>query len=204
MYKFEGHEFTFADCIRFATTTFNGWRTDHKIKADPGRGHRNVKHRNRNRRHGRQTAVCLRLTDYMRSVAQPKPHDQLSNARKKAAEAYEAIHNCRLPDEIFDPEYMSSYNSSLDTTDAESSDDDTDRPENAESGEEEREEKIKKAKEDHYRRLAKKANLSYISQLKHAPVWEKRGKSFRSEKVSTFSVCNKNLSDSRSTSTMLS
>ena len=35
--------------------------------------------------------------------------------RSKAKETYETRHDCKLPDEVFDPAYMTEYHSGLDT-----------------------------------------------------------------------------------------
>ena len=56
-YVFDNQEFTLADCISFATTTFNGWRMEYKNAKDPERQRRAKKHKDRSRRYARQTAV---------------------------------------------------------------------------------------------------------------------------------------------------
>ena len=102
-----------------------------------------------------------------------------------------------LPDELFEAEYMTAYHSGLDTSEV--SADSLDEDEGNNTDEEMREaarrmweEKVHKAKEAHYSRMARKANIPITEQLNGAPVWERRAKAFRSQKVSVLfpTYCN--------------
>ena len=92
-----------------------------------------------------------------------------------------------LPDELFDADYMTSYHSGLDTSevsvDSEDESDDSDE-ERREVARAIWEKKVHEAKAAHYSRMAKKAFIPIGEQMKGAPVWEKRTKAFRSQKVS--------------------
>ena len=99
-----------------------------------------------------------------------------------------------LPDELFDADYMTAYHSGLDTSEVsadsseESEGDDTDE-ERRQEAQTVWEKKVRDAKQAHYSRMAKKAGISIAEQMKGAPVWEKRSKAFRSQKVSVLSLC---------------
>lgn len=123
-----------------------------------------------------------------------------------ARAVYDTKHNCTLPDDVFDPRYMTPYHSELDTTDvsagelSESESESESEPssgappsevptssENIESTSTRltpRERKIKSAKAKHYAKMAKKANLTAEDEAAEVPVWEKRPQPFKSRKVS--------------------
>ena len=94
-----------------------------------------------------------------------------------------------MPDELFEAEYMTAYHSGLDTSEV--SADNSDEDEDNHTDEERREaalavwkEKVRETKAAHYSRMARKANVPIAKQIKGAPVWERRSKAFRSQKVS--------------------
>ena len=81
---------------------------------------------------------------------------------------------------------MTAYHSGLDTSevsmDSLDEDDDTDE-ERREAARAAWKEKVREVKAAHYTRMARKAFIPTAEQSKGAPVWERRSKAFRSQKV---------------------
>ncbi|EJD03574.1 uncharacterized protein FOMMEDRAFT_166947 [Fomitiporia mediterranea MF3/22] len=142
-YGLEGQPFTLADCVSFASTAFNSWKAAAKIKGDRDRKKKNDKHQRKNRRYGRRVA--------------------LSKRRMSAREEFKDSYDCTLPDEIFDPEFMSSCHSDLDSSEVSDKNN------------------IWGARDEHRERKLDKAGISEESPFENVEMWELRRKEFRSK-----------------------
>lgn len=121
-------------------------------------------------------------------------------SRTSAKKTYEDECAVKLPDEVFDPAYMSEYISQLDssgisdvgTDDIE--DEDNGAGEDGDEGKDEYEElspkekawlnKVRRRKAEEYKIRANAAHLTPREHVRKDSVWEVRTKAFRSEKVS--------------------